>query len=48
MFFKVPGDIEITVYPDAETIHDLIEDAINDGVKHLEVHIQVFARETVQ
>lgn len=45
MFFKVPGDVEIEVYPDAETLHDIIEEAIQEGAKHLEVHIQIIRRE---
>jgi hypothetical protein len=48
MYFKVPGDIDIQVYPDQDTIHDQIEEAILDGATHLEVHIRVIRKETVQ
>ena len=45
MFFKVPGDVEIDIYPDQDTLHDAIEQAIYDGAKRLEIYITVVRKE---
>lgn len=47
MFFKVPGDVEISVSPSPEVIHELIESAIEDGAEHIDIVIQVIRRETL-
>jgi hypothetical protein len=47
MYFKVPGDVEITVSPDQDTLHDMIEQEIEDGATHLEVVISIHRKETL-
>lgn len=47
MFFKVPGDIDIRVYPDQETLEELIAEAIEDGATSIEVYVTIVRKETL-